>query len=105
MRGFHQDRDVAQREWLGWFDDRRRISDEIDHDSIGSSADVELCEGCCGAQRSDAHAGGPQRVCGIGNQRPERLFVVEEQVEISGLAVLCIEAGERGTAGQGPCWP
>lgn len=41
---------------------------------------------------------------GIGNQRPERLFVVEEQIEISGLAVMCIETGERGTAGQGPWW-
>jgi hypothetical protein len=56
------------------------IGDEIDHDSIDVSADIELCEGCCRAQRGDAHACGPQRVRGIGNQRPERLFVVEEQV-------------------------
>jgi hypothetical protein len=104
MRSFDQDRDVAQDEWLGWFGDRRGIGDEIDHDSIGISADIELCEGCCRAQRGDAHACGPQRVRGIGSQRSERLFVVEEQVEISGLAVMSIEAGECSTAGQGPCW-
>lgn len=95
---------VAQSEWLGWFGDRRGIGDEIDHDGIGVSADIELCEGCCRAQRGDAHACGQQRVSRIGNKRPEGPLVVKEQVEISGLAVMRVEASERGAAGQGPCW-
>jgi hypothetical protein len=44
MRRFDQDRDVAEHEWLGWFGDRRGIGDEIDHDRIGASADIELCK-------------------------------------------------------------
>lgn len=104
MRSFDEDRDVAQHEWLGRFGDRCGIGDEIDDDRIGASTDIELRKGCCRAQSGDAHACGQERACGVGNQRPERPLVVKEQIEISGLAVLGIETGERSTAGQGPGW-
>jgi hypothetical protein len=40
----------------------------------------------------------------IGDERSERSLVVEEQIEIAGLAVLGMKAGECSAAGQGPRW-
>jgi hypothetical protein len=40
----------------------------------------------------------------IGDERAESFLVMKEQIEIAGLAVLCVKAGECSTAGQGPRW-
>ena len=71
MRRFDQDRDISYRERLRRLRDRGRVGDEIDDDGLGIEANIELCKGCGGAQRADAHAGGLERVSRIGDERSE----------------------------------
>jgi hypothetical protein len=65
-------------------------------------ANIELSKGGGGAQSADVHAGRLERMSRIGDERSERSLVVEEQIEIAGLAVLGVEASEGCAAGQGP---
>ena len=102
MRGCAEDRGIAHREGLASLGDRGRIGDEVDDDGLGVEANIELCKGCGGAQSADVHAGSLERLSRIGDERSESHLVMEEQIEIAGLARLGMKAGERGAAGQGP---
>jgi hypothetical protein len=50
----------------------------------------------------EGQAGVPQRRRGIGDDRPELLLLMEEQVEIASLAVLGVESGEGRTSSERP---
>ena len=102
MRRFDEDRGISHREVLGSLGDRGRIGDEVDDDGLGVEANIELCKGCGGAQSADVHADRLECVSRIGDERSESLLVMEEQIEIAGLAVLGVEAGECGATRQGP---